>query len=228
MASLAQTKKCSINVCFVCLLTFCVLIFSSSYMLWAFNDTLGLLWCTFLIYNYFSEAEDGSWDEFYYQLCLKIILGCEGQEFVAMQLLRRRAVKQHREEILKIFTTGYNSHFQNLNFQAARDALTWVSKEKSCQTNTELCGVAARQGDYSWTFTLNERTLNAALVAIGHRELHGGLSSSAYDASRHPVSEKRVTASHHVVKVRSCRGGISPLAFALTSAVGLSLFYSFE
>lgn len=110
MASLAQTKNCSINVCFVCLLTFCVLIFSSSYTLWAFNDTLGLFTLHVLIYNYFSallenisDAEDGSWDEFYYQLCLKIILGYEGQEFVAMQLLRRRTVKQRREENNQFF-----------------------------------------------------------------------------------------------------------------------------
>lgn len=40
------------------------------------------------------------------------------------------------------------------------------------------------------------------------------------------VRGKKITASHHVVKVTSYGEGISPLGFASTWAISLSLFYS--
>lgn len=73
----------------------------------------------------------------------------------------------------------------------------------------------------------NIKRSSAAIWLGTETQLHGGLSSPTSDASQHPVCEKEVTASHHVVKVRSYREGISPLGFALTPAIRLSLLYSF-
>lgn len=161
-------------------------------MLSDFYDARTVLWC-FNLQVFLSAWENFSWgrsmDGLYYHLFLKI-LDTKAKNLCNCNPSARDCLadKRKRGEINKFLNHCRRQWLSDSDFLSS--VLTfWVSKEKPCQTNTAFCGTAARQGDYSRTFTLNERTLNAALVAIGHRERHGGLSSSTYDVSRHPACE---------------------------------------
>lgn len=93
-------------------------------------------------------------------------------------------------------------------------------------------GTAVRQGDYSWTFTLNERTLNTGLWQFDWalRPNFMVVCRHLYPTPPNILSvRKKVIALHHLVKVWSYWEGISPLGFALTSAIrpSTSLFYCF-